>query len=203
MKRAGASGENRSARQQAWSQSAACADAAKRGSEEAARQRETAPKCGAKRKSDGRPCEAPALANGRCRVHGGLTPSGAAWHTIRYPAASASAAKVEKKLQEIERRERRRRARVAGMTPEERARYEQRRRAMRPRSVGERTRERQDREASKLLSRPAAPAPAVTPESEWLRAEMRKLDAEETRLTALLDQHGECAEQTARSDDER
>ena len=31
----------------------------------------TAPRCGARRKSDGQPCQAPAMANGRCRLHGG------------------------------------------------------------------------------------------------------------------------------------
>jgi hypothetical protein len=30
-----------------------------------------APRCGAKRKYDGRPCQAPAMENGRCRLHGG------------------------------------------------------------------------------------------------------------------------------------
>lgn len=34
------------------------------------------PFCGAKAKSSGKPCRAPAMANGRCRVHGGATPSG-------------------------------------------------------------------------------------------------------------------------------
>jgi hypothetical protein len=28
-------------------------------------------RCGAKRKSDGCPCEGPGMANGRCRMHGG------------------------------------------------------------------------------------------------------------------------------------
>jgi hypothetical protein len=30
-----------------------------------------APRCGARRKHDGCPCQAPAMANGRCRFHGG------------------------------------------------------------------------------------------------------------------------------------
>jgi len=34
--------------------------------------------CGAKRQRGGDPCRAPAMANGRCRVHGGMTPSGPA-----------------------------------------------------------------------------------------------------------------------------
>ena len=34
--------------------------------------------CGAKRKSDGRPCMSPPMPNGRCRMHGGATPVGIA-----------------------------------------------------------------------------------------------------------------------------
>ncbi len=30
-----------------------------------------APRCGARRKYDGQPCQAPAMKNGRCRLHGG------------------------------------------------------------------------------------------------------------------------------------
>ena len=41
-----------------------------------------APRCGATRKYDGHPCHSPAMANGRCRLHGGKstgprTPEGA------------------------------------------------------------------------------------------------------------------------------
>ena len=32
-----------------------------------------APRCGAKRRYDGRPCQGPAMANGRCRMHGGAS----------------------------------------------------------------------------------------------------------------------------------
>ena len=32
-----------------------------------------AKRCGAKRKSDLKPCQGPAMRNGRCRVHGGLS----------------------------------------------------------------------------------------------------------------------------------
>ncbi len=31
------------------------------------------PRCGARRKYDGQPCEAQALASGRCKLHGGLS----------------------------------------------------------------------------------------------------------------------------------
>jgi hypothetical protein len=110
--------------------------------------------------------------------------------------------KLEKKLRELARRERRRLARVAAMPPDERARYEQRRRAMRPRSPAERACERQDREAAELLSMPRANAP-TTPEGEWLRAEMAKLDEEGARLAAWLAEHGDDTEQTKGRDDDR
>jgi hypothetical protein len=43
---------------------------------------QAAPRCGARRKHDGCPCQQPAMANGRCRLHGGKstgprTPEGA------------------------------------------------------------------------------------------------------------------------------
>ena len=33
-----------------------------------------APRCGAKGKRTGEPCKAPAMPNGRCRLHGGMSP---------------------------------------------------------------------------------------------------------------------------------
>src|SRR5258705_2404910 len=32
-----------------------------------------APRCGARRKSDGHPCRQPAMRNGRCKQHGGMS----------------------------------------------------------------------------------------------------------------------------------
>lgn len=42
--------------------------------------RASLPKCGATRKSDGGSCQNLPLGNGRCRLHGGRTPSGKEWH---------------------------------------------------------------------------------------------------------------------------
>lgn len=39
---------------------------------------EAIPRCGATTKRSGKPCQGSAMENGRCRVHGGSTPSGAA-----------------------------------------------------------------------------------------------------------------------------
>jgi uncharacterized protein YjcR len=33
-----------------------------------------APRCGAKTKSSRKPCQSPAMANGRCYMHGGMSP---------------------------------------------------------------------------------------------------------------------------------
>lgn len=177
-------GGERTVGQRAWSQSAACAAAAERGREQAAAQREAAPKCGAKRKADGRPCEGLALENGRCRVHGGLTPKGDQWHRVQYPNADAPPEKLEKKLLELDRRRRQRAKRVAAMTPEARAAYEARSHALRPRSPTVREQERRSREAAKLL---ASPKPAAESEEQVaLRARYEELKAQLVRIDAAL-----------------
>ena len=56
------------------------------GSQKALELRDEAPKCGARRKGDHLPCQNLALENGRCRLHGGLTPKGENWHRPRWPA---------------------------------------------------------------------------------------------------------------------
>lgn len=69
------------------------------------------------------------------------------------------------------------------MTPDERARYERHRAAMRPRSVTIREQERRDREAVEILKRPN-PAPesaarAVLREAyERLQADLARINAE-------------------------
>jgi hypothetical protein len=35
---------------------------------------QNAPRCGARTKRSGKPCQSPAMPNGRCRMHGGLSP---------------------------------------------------------------------------------------------------------------------------------
>ncbi|WP_370136433.1 MULTISPECIES: HGGxSTG domain-containing protein [unclassified Bradyrhizobium] len=35
---------------------------------------QNAPRCGARSKRNGKPCQSPAMPNGRCRMHGGLSP---------------------------------------------------------------------------------------------------------------------------------
>ena len=174
----------RSVAQRVWSQSAECAAAAERGREQAAAQREAAPKCGAKRKTDGAPCEGLAMPNGRCRLHGGATGAGPGWHQIAWPGPDAPPWKLEKKLRELARREQRRRARVAAMSPDERARYERHREAMRPRSLTAREAARRDREAAGLL-KANSPPPESAAQAE-LRVEYEQLEADLARINAEI-----------------
>ncbi len=135
-------------------------------------------------------------------MHGGRSGRGDQWHVVQWPGPDASPERIERKIRDLARREQRRLARVAAMSPERRAKYEKHRMACRPRSAAEREQDRQDRVAAKLLNTPRPAAPE-SPDMVRMREEMHALDAEATRLTAWLAEHGEDAEQTARSDDDR
>lgn len=87
--------------------------------------RHTNPICGARAKTTGKPCQMPPMENGRCRLHGGLTPKGDDWHRVRKQSPSKrAAAKLQAKLETRERRAKERAARLASMSPEERAAYD-------------------------------------------------------------------------------
>ena len=189
-------------RQLAWANSAAGKLAARRAAEKSLAARRRAPRCGARRKQDGEPCEGLALENGRCRLHGGLTPTGDQWHRVQAPKPGAPMEKADKKAAEVARRRRRLAARIAAMGPEERELYEKRRRAMRPRSPTVRAQERQDRDAAELLNTTSTPAPA-SPELERLRTMMAALDAEKAQLEAELALHSVTAEQNTGSHNDR
>lgn len=123
--------------------------------------------CGARKRSDGSPCRNPALANGRCRFHGGRTPKGAGWHKPRFPEKAAE--KFLKKELELERRKRKREVRLRSMTPEQRAAHEEWKKTHRPGSAAARARARQDREAGALISKLLAPSsepPVIAPEED-------------------------------------
>jgi hypothetical protein len=152
MRRSGRSRRRRlSARQEAYLASGIALAARRAGAEAAADARRKKRPCGAKAKSSGEPCRNPGMENGRCRLHGGLTPKGKNWHRVQWPASDAPPEKLEKKLRELKRRQLRREARVAAMTPEERARYEAWHRTHRAGSPTDRARLRHDREARRLF----------------------------------------------------
>jgi hypothetical protein len=85
-----------------------------------------AKRCGARRKHDGNPCEQLALKNGRCRMHGGLTPKGDNWHKPVWPNGDGKnwQKRFARKLQNMEKAAQKLASRLATMTPEQRERYD-------------------------------------------------------------------------------
>jgi hypothetical protein len=138
-----------------WRQSPRARECAQKGARKALRLFAQAPKCGA-RKREGGSCENPGIgAGGRCRLHGGATPSGDNWHRPVFPKHPG---RFRNKIESLRLREEKRLARVAKMTPEEREQYERRRVSLRPGSkaarAADREKRRQNKEARALLSRP-------------------------------------------------
>jgi hypothetical protein len=84
-----------------------------------------APRCGAARKRDGEPCCNPAMKNGRCKIHGGATPSGSAWHVPQYadPSTPRGERKLNRKLRAMKRYAEKRAARLAAMSDTDRERH--------------------------------------------------------------------------------
>ena len=105
------------------------------------------PRCGARRKLDGGPCQHLAMANGRCHRHGGRSPSGAEWHRPVWPDGKAPNAmkKMNRKLATLQKAAAKRQKRIARMTPEELAAYRKWQRTHTPGSAKARQRIREDR----------------------------------------------------------
>lgn len=112
-----------------------------------------APRCGATRKRDGAPCCNAGMKNGRCGIHGGKTPSGRQWHVVQFPDCSTPAgeAKFNRKLRDRERIARKRAARLAAMTPEQRARHDAWHQTHKPGSEARRLAEREERRQTTWL----------------------------------------------------
>lgn len=89
-------------------------------------QRHLMPKCGATSKSTGEPCRQFAMKNGRCYYHGGRTPKGKEWHRRqwKYSDGPNCQRRLRVKLEQIARAAYVRDARLARMTPEQRARFD-------------------------------------------------------------------------------
>lgn len=121
------------------------------------------PRCGARRKRDGEPCQQWALyPNGRCKFHGGATPSGDRWHvpTLAAPGSKNAEEKLARKLRNLAARKKKQAARVAAMTSEERARYDNWWKRNPPGSVARRQSIRNERK-----------------QNEWFRASIAEMDA--------------------------
>jgi hypothetical protein len=148
------------------------------------------PKCEAVRR-DGELCRQLGLENGRCRWHGGVTPSGDQWHRRRWPAKGNPRAeqRLGRKLQDAERQSKQRKRRLATMTAEERAQHDAWHRAHLPGAAAPRARERsirhRDFEAAELLRRLRKPS---DPEAAALHAEADQLEVQLRELRAVSEE---------------
>jgi len=148
--------------------------------------RHSHPKCGARRKYDGMPCQALAMKNGRCRFHGGRVPKGdGRWHRPVWPDPKApnASSKLNRKLTDLQRAAAKREKRVARMTADERAAYKKWQRDHEPTSTADRSRKRvfrqQGEDARRSTARlAAAPEKAPTPEELELQEMLDVLKAE-------------------------
>ena len=140
------------------------------------------PRCGANAKHSGEPCQKPALANGRCRYHGGAVPKGREWHKVQLANASKSDEKLAKKLRELERRRKQIAQRVAAMTDQERERYAAWHASHHPGGPTARHRARANREARDFLARLEKQDKAPTGATD-LQAEIAACKALLARLT--------------------
>lgn len=128
------------------------------------------------------------MKNGRCGIHGGKTPSGRQWHVVQYPDCSTPAgeAKFNRKLHDRERILRKRAARLAAMTPEQRARHDAWHRSHAPGGGGprnvKRERSRQNDEARLLLTVRGS-LPTTDPELDRIEATLATL---RSKLAQLL-----------------
>jgi hypothetical protein len=93
------------------------------------------PRCGATRKRDGERCQQWPMQNGRCYLHGGLTPRGDQWHR---PQFSSVPRKLDRKLRDREHQAKKLAVRLALMTADERAAYDAWHTAHRPGPPGPR-----------------------------------------------------------------
>lgn len=166
--------------------------------------RHTNPVCGAKGKTTGKPCQQPPMENGRCRLHGGLTPKGDHWHLVRRQSSSKrAAAKLQAKLETLERRAKERAARLARMTPEERAAYDKWVMTHQPGPAAARAarkQARQDAEAvRKLLDRTQGGAKPVDPELAAISARIAELRARKAALELEAAQDNEAPDNPAQA----
>lgn len=86
------------------------------------------PRCGAHTKREDRqPCQNPAMANGRCRFHGGATPKGKQYRQPVFKEGQTASGqnRLERKLYDLANAKKKREAVIAAMTDDERARYRQ------------------------------------------------------------------------------
>lgn len=140
-----------------------------------------APKCGARKRSDGEPCRNPGIEpSGRCRFHGGKTPRGKEWHRVtkRETTSDKGAAIDSRKLQNKIKAAAARARRLAAMTPEEREAHRHWQAAHKPGPPGARARMREERRQARSIAAFLAQekTTAIDPEAAELRAMIEDLE---------------------------
>jgi hypothetical protein len=129
------------------------------------------------------------MANGKCVVHGGKTPTGKQWHRMQPPAPSSpdAAQKIDRKLRDHQRAKKRRAAILAQLTPEERAEHEHWQRTHRPgdpkQRAADRARHKQDRDGANLI-RQERPASSQSAERAALVAQIEELERQNAEAEA-------------------
>ena len=170
----------RTPRQAAWCYSARWREIARRHCLQMNAERASKPKCGARARTTGEQCRQVAMANGRCRFHGGATPKGRDWHRPQWPNGKRpdAIAKAMAKAKDLERAAKQRERKVAAMSPAVRREHDAWKRSHKPGTPGERARARIDRqhavEVRERLAKPAAPPSAERVEIERHLAELRR-----------------------------
>ncbi|WP_280820558.1 HGGxSTG domain-containing protein [Pseudaminobacter soli (ex Li et al. 2025)] len=148
------------------------------------------PKCGARTKQDGQPCQNLALENGRCKFHGGKVPKGKNWHVVQLPDGTAPDAVVraDRKLWDKQRIAKKRAARVAALSPEKRQEYEKWQSERIPGPAAERARRRWERaENAAFRDRFSQLSPTtLDPEAAALAVERQRLQDELAKVDAQL-----------------
>lgn len=128
-------------------------EARQRGLRKSLETRLNAPRCGARRRTDGEPCMQPVKEDGkRCRYHGGATPKGREWHRRQWPKKGAAPSRLAGKMKALQLRDRQAAKHRAAMTPEEREQHEARRRIAKPGTPVERGQAAANRKAAKWLA---------------------------------------------------
>lgn len=173
----------------AWSRSAEFRAIARKQIQKLNADRALAPRCSATAKSTGERCKQAAMSNGVCSAHGGKTGAGLCWHRPQPPNPShpRAAQKAERKIWDQLRKSKERAARLARMTPEDRAEHEHWQRTHRPgdpkKRAADRARHKQDRDGANLIrqERPASPQSA---ERAALVAQIEELERQNAKAEA-------------------
>lgn len=136
----------------------------------------TYPLCNAKRRDGGRCGNLGTGTGGRCRLHGGATPTGKDWHRVQLTNPGNCPKKLERKLKDVARRRAKQAARVAAMTPEQRARYDAWHAARKPGGAEVRRAAAQVREFRDMLAERASAPLVETPEAKAIREAISALE---------------------------